>query len=53
MDHTADVSVRRAGQAGRRHRQHNYDYVTVLTDGEDSQPLPTWKTYCEYSLHSV
>lgn len=25
-----------------------YEYVTILADGGESQPLPTWKTYCKY-----
>ena len=27
----------------------NHDYFTVLPDGGESQPLPTWKTYCKYT----
>lgn len=25
-----------------------HDYITVLSDGGESKPLPTWKTYCKY-----
>ena len=31
-------------------RKSRHDYFTVLPDGGDSQNLPTWKTYCEYSF---
>lgn len=26
-----------------------HDYITVLADGGESKPLPTWKTYCKYN----
>lgn len=29
-------------------RETKHDYFTVLADGGESQPLPTWKTYCKY-----
>lgn len=25
-----------------------HDYITVLPDGGESQPLPTWKTYRKF-----
>ena len=32
-----------------RMRDTKHDYFTVLSDGGESQPLPTWKTYCKFT----
>lgn len=35
----------------RLHARRSQDYTTILADDRESQRLPTWNTYCEYTTY--